>query len=61
MESNAKTMAEKAEIELLVNQARAAQKQIENYTQKEVDGLVTAICWSIIRMDRAEKLARAGS
>ena len=58
MESNAKTMAEKAEIELLVNQARAAQKQIENYTQKEVDELVTAICWSIVRKERAEELAQ---
>ena len=58
MESNTKTKAEKTEIELLVNQAKAAQKQIENYTQKEVDELVTAICWSIIRMDRAKELAK---
>ena len=54
----AKAKAEREEVELLVNQARSAQKKIENYTQQQVDELVTAICWAIVRQDRAEELAR---
>ena len=54
----AKAKAEKEEVGLLVNQARSAQKKIENYSQQQVDELVTAICWSIVRQDRAEELAR---
>ena len=58
METNAREQVERAEIELLINQARHAQKQIENYTQQQVDELVTAICWSIVRKERAEELAQ---
>lgn len=58
MDNNAKLKAETAEIEVLVSRAHAAQKQIEHYTQQQVDELVTAICWSIVRQDRAEELAR---
>ena len=54
----AKAKAEREEVELLVNRARSAQKKIENYTQQQVDELVTAICWAIVRQDRAEDLAR---
>ena len=56
METKAK--AEKAEIELLINKARVAQRQIEDYAQQQVDELVTAICWAIVRQDRAEELAK---
>ena len=58
METNAKAVAERAEVELLVDRARSAQSQIENYTQQQVDELVTAICWAIVRQERAEELAR---
>lgn len=54
----AKAKAEREEVKLLVYQARSAQKKIENYTQQQVDELVTAICWAIVRQDRAEQLAR---
>ena len=54
----AKVKAEREEVESLVNRARSAQKKIENYTQQQVDELVTAICWAIVRQDRAEELAR---
>ena len=56
MERNAK--AEKAQISLLIDNARIAQRQIEDYSQQQVDELVTAICWAIVRRDRAEELAR---
>ena len=36
----------------------SAQRQIEHYTQQQIDELVTAICWAIVRQDRAEELAR---
>lgn len=58
MESNSKSKAEREEVEVLVNRAKAAQRQIENYTQQQVDELVTAICWAIVRQERAEELAR---
>ena len=58
MGANDKATAEKAEITSLVDRARSAQKKIENYTQQQVDELVTAICWAIVRQDRAEELAR---
>ena len=58
METNQKSKAERADVEALVNRAEAAQRQIENYTQQQVDELVTAICWAIVRQERAEELAR---
>ena len=58
METSAKLQAERTEIQALVGRANAAQRQIENYTQQQVDELVTAICWAIVRQDRAQELAR---
>ncbi len=46
------------EINIYIKKARDAQKQIENFTQKQVDELVTAVCWSVVRQDRAEALAK---
>ena len=54
----AKAKAEREEVGFLVNQARTAQKKIDDYTQQQVDELVTAVCWAIVRQDRAEELAR---
>jgi acyl-CoA reductase-like NAD-dependent aldehyde dehydrogenase len=41
-----------------VDRARAAARAIENYTQEQVDELVTAVAWAVVRKDRAEALAR---
>ena len=46
------------EIGVYIQNARIAQQQIENYSQTQVDDLVTAVCWAIVRQDRAEQLAR---
>lgn len=46
------------DIEALVARARVAQEQIADYTQEQVDELVTAVAWSVVRKDRAEELAR---
>jgi sulfoacetaldehyde dehydrogenase len=41
-----------------IERARAAQAQIENYTQEQVDELITAMVWSIAREDRSEEIAQ---
>lgn len=45
-------------VEELVTRARAAQRQVDAYSQEQVDELVTAVAWSVVRKDRAEELAR---
>jgi sulfoacetaldehyde dehydrogenase len=50
--------ADRAEIAALVARSRAAQKQIENYTQEQVDRLIRAMVWAVARPGTAEKLAR---
>ena len=46
------------EIATLVRKARAAQEAIASYTQEQVDELVTAVAWAVVRKDRAEALAQ---
>ena len=48
--------AHEREILELVENARAAQSQINSYTQEQVDELVTSIAWSVIK--NREELAR---
>jgi len=55
---SADTKPELDEIAIYVQKARNAQQQIADYTQDQVDELVTAICWAIVRQDRAEELAK---
>jgi sulfoacetaldehyde dehydrogenase len=47
-----------AEIAAMMARARAAQAQIEHYTQKQVDELITAMVWAVAREDRSEEIAR---
>lgn len=47
-----------AEIAELIARSRAAQAQIENYTQEQVDELITAMVWAVAREDVAEKIAQ---
>jgi len=47
-----------AEIAELVGRARAAQAQIENYTQEQVDKLITAMVWAVAKPGVAEKVAQ---
>ena len=35
-----------------------AARAIEHYTQEQVDELVTAVAWAVVRKDHAEALAR---
>ncbi|HEV2817840.1 MAG TPA: aldehyde dehydrogenase family protein [Allosphingosinicella sp.] len=47
-----------AEIAGLVARARAAQRQIEHYTQEQVDALIRAMVWSVAKPGVAEEIAR---
>ncbi len=47
-----------AEIAALIKRSRAAQAQIENYTQEQVDELIRAMVWSCARPGVAEKIAK---
>lgn len=58
MPSNTTNDGIETDVSTLVEKARIAQAQIENYSQKEVDGLVTDVCWVIPHQDRAEQLAK---
>jgi sulfoacetaldehyde dehydrogenase len=42
----------------VVGRARDAARAIEHYTQEQVDELVTAMAWAVVRKDSAETLAR---
>jgi sulfoacetaldehyde dehydrogenase len=46
------------EVAAVVGRARDAARAIENYSQEQVDELVTAVAWAVVRTDHAEKLAR---
>ncbi len=50
--------ADTAEVAALVARSRAAQAQIENYTQEQVDALIRAMVWSVAREDRAKEIAQ---
>ena len=43
---------------MVVDRARAAVRAIEHYSQEQVDELVTAVAWAVVRKDHAEDLAR---
>jgi len=47
-----------AEIADLVARSRAAQREIENYSQEQVDALIRAMVWSVARPGVAEEIAR---
>lgn len=50
--------AARDEIAAMMARARAAQQQIEHYTQEQVDLLITAMVWAVAREDRSEEIAR---
>ena len=47
-----------AQVATVVGRARAAARAIESYTQEQVDELVTAVAWAVVRKDHADALAR---
>ncbi len=51
-------MEEKAMIQGLIERARAAQKQIENYTQQQIDDAVLSVGWEVYKDDNITELAK---
>jgi len=51
-------LSPKEEIRGLVERSRAAQKEIEDYTQEQVDELIRAMVWSVARPGVAEEIAQ---
>jgi sulfoacetaldehyde dehydrogenase len=58
MEDNEELIAAKEEVAVMMARARAAQGQIADYTQEQVNELITAMVWSVGREDRSEEIAR---
>ena len=52
------TISPEEQIRGLIERSRAAQAQIENYTQEQVDELIRAMVWSVARPGVAEKIAQ---
>ena len=46
------------EVAAVVGRARDAARAVEHYSQEQVDALVTAVAWAVVRKDHAEALAR---
>ena len=57
MEDNEELIAAKEEVAVMMARARAAQEQIADYTQEQVNELITAMVWSVGREDRSEEIA----
>ena len=51
-------MSAKEEIGKLVERSRKAQKQIENYTQEQVDEIIRAMVWCVAKPGMAEEIAQ---
>ena len=49
---------EAVQLTAMMARARAAQKQIENYSQEQVDALITAMVWAVVKPGVAEEIAR---
>ena len=58
MEDNEELIAAREEVAVMMARARAAQEQIADYTQEQVNELITAMVWSVGREDRSEEIAR---
>lgn len=46
------------EINAYIKKARQAQAHIEHYSQDQIDELVTAVCWAVVKPEHAEELAK---
>lgn len=58
MDNTPEVTEAQAEVAAMIARARAAQAQIEHYTQEQVDELITAMVWAVAREDRSEEIAR---
>jgi len=57
-DNNSIALEAAANIKVLIERSKAAQQQIEHYTQEQVDELITAMVWSVCRPGIAEEIAQ---
>ena len=57
-ESNSVAVEAAESIRGLIERSKAAQQQIEHYSQEQVDELITAMVWSVCRPGVAEEIAQ---
>ena len=58
MEESQELLEARQEVAAMIERAQAAQQQIENYSQDQVNELITAMVWAVAREDRSEEIAR---
>lgn len=58
MEESQELIEARAEIAAMIERARVAQAQIADYTQEQVDELITGMVWSVAQEARSEEIAR---
>lgn len=56
--ANSQSLTPSEEIAALIQRSRAAQRQIENYTQSQVDDLIRAMVWAVAKPGVAEEIAQ---
>ena len=56
--ANAQSITPAEEIAALIKRSRAAQQQIEHYTQEQVDDLIRAMVWAVAKPGVAEEIAQ---
>ena len=58
MEDNQELIEAREEVAAMMERARIAQQQIADYSQEQVNELITAMVWAVAREDRSEEIAR---
>jgi len=58
MEENQELIEAREAVAAMIERARAAQEQIADYNQEQVNQLITAMVWAVAREDRSEEIAR---
>ena len=58
MEENQELIEAREAVAVMIERARAAQQQIADYNQEQVNQLITAMVWAVAREDRSEEIAR---
>jgi sulfoacetaldehyde dehydrogenase len=58
MDDSQELIEAREEVAAMMERARAAQAQIADYSQEQVNELITAMVWAVAREDRSEEIAR---
>lgn len=58
MDNSQELIEARKEVAAMIDRAHAAQAAIADYTQEQVDELITAMVWAVAREDRSEEIAR---